>query len=103
MIARGDVCVADIPGAGRHPVVVVTRDTAVPVLTSVVCVLVTTRVRGHVAEVQVGGDEGLRQESAANCDNLFTLPKAVLRRVGRLGPAKQREMNAALAIALGLR
>ena len=103
MIARGDVCVADIPGVGRHPVVVVTRDTAVSVLTSVVCVLVTTRVRGHVAEVEVGGEEGLRQECAANCDNLFTLPKAVLRPVGRLGPAKQRELDVALAVALGLR
>lgn len=103
MISRGDVCVADIPGVGRHPVVVATRDTAVPVLTSVVCVLVTTRVRGHVAEVQVGAEEGLREESAANCDNVFTLPKAILRRVGRLGPAKQHDLDAALAVALGLR
>jgi mRNA interferase MazF len=103
VIARGDVCVADIPGVGRHPGVVVTRYTALPVLTSVVCVLVTTKVRGHVAEVQIGQDEGLQQEGAANCDNLFTLPKATLRRVGRLGPAKLHELDSALAIALGLR
>jgi mRNA interferase MazF len=102
VIARGDVCVADIPGVGRHPVVVVTRDTALPVLTSVVCVLVTTKVRGHVAEVQIGQDEGLQQEGAANCDNLFTLPKATLRPVGRLGPAKLHDLDGALAIALGL-
>lgn len=102
MIQRGDVCVADIPGVGRHPVVVVTRETAVPVLSSVVCVLVTTRVRGHVAEVQVGQEEGLREEGAANCDNLFTLPKSLLRPVGRLGPVKLHELNGALAIALGL-
>lgn len=103
MISRGDVCVADIPGVGRHPVVVVTRETAVPVLTSVVCVLVTTKVRGHVAEVGVGQDEGLEQEGAANCDNLFTLPKSTLRPVGRLGPAKLHELDGALAVALGLR
>jgi len=103
VITRGDVCVADIPEVGRHPVVVVTRETAVPVLTSVVCVLVTSRVRGHVAEVQLGRDQGLRGESAANCDNLFTLPKSVLRRVGQLGQAKTQELNAALAVALGLR
>lgn len=103
VIARGDLCVADIPGVGRHPVVVVTRDSAIAVLTSVVCVLITTRVRGHVAEVQVGRDEGLREEGAANCDNVFTLPKAVLRRVGRLGPAKLHELDGALAVALGLR
>lgn len=103
MIGRGDVCFADIPGVGRHPVVVVTRDSAVPVLTSVVCVLVTTKIRGHVAEVQVGHEEGLQRESVANCDNMFTLPKSILRRVGSLGPAKQAELNGALAIALGLR
>lgn len=102
MISRGDLCVADIPGVGRHPIVVVTRETAIPVLTSVVCVLVTTRARGHLAEVQVGKHEGLSDESAANCDNLFTLPKAVLRRVGRLGPAKLNELDGALAAALGL-
>lgn len=66
------------------------------------CVLVTSHIRGHVAEVQVGQDEGLRDESAANCDNLFTLPKTVLRRVGRLGPAKSYELDAALAVALAL-
>ncbi|MGI8876474.1 MAG: type II toxin-antitoxin system PemK/MazF family toxin [Egibacteraceae bacterium] len=103
MITRGDVCVADIPGVGRHRVVVVTRDTAVPVLTSVVCVWVTTRVRGHVAEVEVGSDEGLREECVANCDNLFTLPQAVLRHVGRLGPTKLHELDRALVVALGLR
>jgi mRNA interferase MazF len=102
VITRGDVCIADIPGAGRHPVVVVTRETAIPLLTSLVCVLVTTRIRGHVAELQLGVDEGLRQESAANCDNLFTLPKRALRRVGRLGPSKQQELDRALLIALGL-
>lgn len=80
-----------------------TLDTALPVLTSLVCVLVTTRVRGHVAEVHVGHDEGLDQEGAANCDNLFTLPTTTLRPVGRLGPAKLHELDGALAIALGLR
>ena len=58
MITRGDVRIADLPQIGRHAVVVVTRDTAVPVLTSVVCVLVTTTIRGHVAEVQLGAEEG---------------------------------------------
>ncbi len=100
---RGDVCVADVPGIGSHPVIVVTCATAIPVLTSVLCVPVTTKVRGHVAEVQVGQAEGLRQEGAANCDNLFTLPKSVLRQVGRLGPGKSHELDGALAVALGLK
>ena len=103
LIARGDVLDAEVPGVGRHPVVVVTRDTALPIVTAVVCVLVTSNVHGHVAEVQIGPEEGLEHECAANCDNIFTLPKAVLsRRRGRLGPAKLAQLDQALSVALGL-
>lgn len=103
LIRRGDIWDADIPEVGVHPVVVVTRDTAIPVLSSVVCVLVTSRFRGHVAEVEVGPYEGLQHNSTANCDNVFTLPTAALsRRRGQLGPAKLRQLDAALMVALGL-
>ena len=103
LISRGDVWDASIPGVGTHPVVVVTRDTAVPVLSSVVCVLVTSSFHGHVAEVGLGTDEGLQRECAANCDIVFTLPKEFLtRRRGRLGPARLAQLDQALTIALGL-
>ncbi len=103
LISRGDVWDATIPGVGTHPVVVVTRDTAVPVLSSIVCVLVTSTFHDHVAEVGLGPDEGLDRDCAANCDNVFTLPKAVLtRRRGRLGPARLDQLDQALTIALGL-
>lgn len=103
LIARGGVWDARVPGVGTHPVVVVTRESAVPVLSSVVCALVTSTFHGHVAEVEVGGDEGLDHTCAINCDNLFTLPKAVLvRRRGHLGPAKLAQLDRALTIALGL-
>jgi mRNA interferase MazF len=103
LISRGEVWDADIPGVGRHPVVVVTRNSAIPVLSSVVCVLVTSTFRGHVAEVELGTGEGLSRPSAANCDNVFTLPKRVLsRRRGMLDTHKLNEMDRALMVALGL-
>ena len=103
LIARGDVWDAAIPGVGTHPVVIATRDTAIPVLTALVCALVTGTFRGHVAEVEVGAGEGLDHECAVNCDNLFTLPKDVLaRHRGRLGPAKMTQFDRALIISLGL-
>ena len=103
MIARGDVWDATIPQVGTHPVVIVTRDTALPVLSSAVCALVTSTFHGHVAEVAIGRNEGLDHDSAVNCDNLFTLPKDVLtRRLGRLGPAKLTQLDRALIVALGL-
>lgn len=101
---RGDIVDADIPGAGGHPVVIVSRDTAIPVLSSLVCVLVTSTFHGHIAEVELGRDEGLDHDCAANCDNVFTLSKSILSGPrGTLGPAKLAELDAALSIALGLR
>jgi mRNA-degrading endonuclease toxin of MazEF toxin-antitoxin module len=103
LISRGEIWDADIPGVGRHPVVIAARDSAIPVLRSVVCVLVTSSFHGHVAEVEVGAEEGLDRPSAANCDNLFTLPKTVLtQRRGALGPTKLAELDRALTVALGL-
>ena len=102
-VARGDVFDAEIPNAGPHPVVVVTRAEAIPVLSSVTVVLITSTIRGHVSEVRVAGEEGLDHESAANCDNVFTLSKRRLsRHRGSFGPEKLRELNDALRIALGL-
>jgi mRNA interferase MazF len=103
LISRGDIWDAAIPGAGTHPVVVVTRDSAIPVMNSLVCALVTSTFHAHVAEVEVGVDEGLDHDCAINCDNLFTLPKHVLsRRRGRLGPARLAQLDRALTISLGL-
>ena len=103
LIARGDVWDADIPGIGIHPVVIATRETAIPLVSSLVCVLVTSTIRGHVAEVEIGTAEGLARDSAVNCDNVLTLPVTVLaRRRGRLGPVALAEFNQALRVALGL-
>ena len=83
--------------------IVVTRDTAIPIIRSVVCVLVTSTFHEHVAEIEIGMDEGLDHDSAANCDNVFTLPVTVLsRRRGHLGPEKLHQLETALRIALGL-
>lgn len=103
LISRGDIWDAQIPGVGTHPVVVATRESALPLVRSVVCVLITSTFHGHVAEVAVGANEGLDHDCAVNCDNLFTLPKDVLsRRRGHLGAAKLAQFDQALAIALGL-
>ncbi len=103
MIFRGEIWDAEIPGVGRKPVVIATRDTAIPLLTNLVCVLVTSKYRGHVAEVEVGREEGLSHTSAINCDNIFTLPKTMLTtRRGSLGPVALEAFNSALEIALGL-
>jgi mRNA interferase MazF len=100
---RGEVWDARLPRGGDHPVVIVSRDVAIPVLSSVVCVVVTSTIRGHRAEVQLNRDEGLAHSSAANCDNVVTISKEDLRsRRGALGPVRLAELDDALRLALDL-
>jgi len=101
-VNRGDVFDAEL-SVGRHPVVVITRDATIPVLTSVTVAAVTSRVRGFVAEVAVGSAEGLDRDCVVNCNDLSTIPKWMLERQrGRLGPAAMRRLDVALGIALDL-
>jgi mRNA interferase MazF len=102
VIARGEVWDADL-GPTTRPVLVVTRETAIPVLSRVVCVAITKTVRGHPAEVELSPSHGVDEPSVVNCDWLITLSKdRLLRRRGRLDPVTVRRLNAALVLALGL-
>lgn len=81
----------------RRPVMVVTRDTAVPVLGAILVAPVTRTVRGIPTEIPLGGDEGLPEPCAASFDNLRPVRKAWLtRRMGDLGP-RSHEICEALA------
>ncbi|MBA2419828.1 MAG: type II toxin-antitoxin system PemK/MazF family toxin [Thermoleophilaceae bacterium] len=100
---RGEVWDVDWPGVGRHPVVIVTRQVAIPLLTNVTVALVTSTVRDLPAEVLLDERHGLDCESVVNCDNLLTVPKTsmALRR-GSLGVGELEALAEALAIALEL-
>jgi mRNA interferase MazF len=104
VIYRGDVYDADFPLAGTHPAVVVTREQAIPVLSTITVVLVTSTVRGHPAEVPLDGTHlDLHERSVINCDDLATLPKRLLTHYrGHLSPGQLDALDRALAIALGL-
>jgi mRNA interferase MazF len=102
VIARGDVWDADL-GPVVRPVVVATRETAIPVLSRLTCVVVTSTVRGHVAEVELSAAHGVHEPSVANCDWVINVAKDRLRRRrGCLDPFTLRRLNAALVLALGL-
>lgn len=102
MIGRGEVWDVDL-GATVRPVVVVTRETAIPVLTRLNCVVVTSTVRGHPAEVELTPAHGVREPSAANCDWIVNVATdRFVRRRGELDPVSLRRLNAALVVALGL-
>ena len=102
-LARGAVIDIDVPDSGRRPAVVVTRNTLIPLLTTVTVARVTSTIRGLRTEVDVGAAHGLDRDSVVNCTDVFTVPKgAVGRTRGSLGPVGLRQLDRALRIALEL-
>ena len=99
---RGEIYDVEL-GRRRRPVVVVTRDGAIPILANVTVAAVTGTIRGLPTEVRLGRAHGLARECVANCDNLFNIPKqAVGRRRGELDPESVARLRTALLIALDL-
>lgn len=103
LIDRGDIFDADIPGLGVRPVVIITRQVAIPVLSAVAVAMITSTVRGIPSEVPLNPEHGLKRSCAANCDNLFTLAKARLHnRLGSLPVEDLDRLDNALRFALQL-
>ena len=97
--ARGEIWWAESEEM-RRPVLVVTRDVAIPVLGAVLVAPVTRTVRGIPTEIPLGRDEGLPRPCAASFDNLRPLRKALLtRRMGELGLRSHEICNALAALS----
>jgi mRNA interferase MazF len=101
-VNRGEIYDVEL-GRRRRPVVILTRDRAIPILANVTVAAVTGTIRGLPTEVPLGPEHGLARECVANCDNLFTIPKqAVGRRRGELDTESVARLRTALLIALDL-
>ncbi len=97
---RGEVWWGEVE-QGRRPYLVLTRDVAIPVLSTLVCAPVTTRVRSIPSELELDEADGMPRPCAASFDNLLTVPKSLLTgRISRLGPERMSAMCDALGVAL---
>lgn len=97
--ARGEIWWAESDDM-RRPVMVVTRDAAVPVLGAILVAPVTRTVRGIPTEIPLGRDEGLLEPCAASFDNLRPVRKVWLtRRMGDLGPRSHEICDALAALS----
>jgi mRNA interferase MazF len=86
-----------------RPVVVLSRDVALSVLTNVTVAPITTTVRGLAVEVAVGERNGLDGPSVISCDNVQTVPRSALGRVvGVLLPEQEGDLAAAISAAFDL-
>lgn len=98
MVAQAELWLMETPNDKRRPVLVVSRDEAIPVLNNVVVAPVTSTIRDIPTCIPVGADHGIDRESVATFDNLAAVPKSVLTvRLGSLGVGGRRQICDALA------
>lgn len=103
--ARGEVWWCEPPEIGRRPVVVLSRDVAIPRLRRALIAPCTTTIRGLASEVVLEPDEDpIGRRSAVNLDSVESVSVGVLvERVGRLSDERMRQICAALAVAVDCR
>jgi mRNA interferase MazF len=87
---------------GRRPVVVLSRDAAIPRLRRALVAPCTTTIRGLASEVVLEpGEDPVPRRSAVNLDAVESVSVAVLvSRLGRLAEPRMRDVCAALAVAV---
>jgi mRNA interferase MazF len=102
-ISRGDVRLYQFaPPDKKRPVVVLTRDSAVPYLSTVTVAPVTTIIRGVPSEVLLTEDDGMKTHCAVNLHNVVTVTQNRLgKRVAQLSSLRMAEICAALRFSLG--
>jgi len=100
--ARGEVWWCELPEISRRPVVVLSRDAAIPRLRRALIAPCTTTIRGLASEVRLDpGDDPIPSRSAVNLDSVESVSVGTLTdRLGRLGDDRMREICAALSVAV---
>lgn len=100
--ARGEVWWCELPDIGRRPVVVLSRDAAIPRLRRTLVAPCTTTVRGLPSEVALeSGVDPIPRQSAVNLDSVESVSVGVLvERLGRLSDDRMSQVCAALAVAV---
>ncbi|MGO9961890.1 MAG: type II toxin-antitoxin system PemK/MazF family toxin [Acidimicrobiales bacterium] len=100
--ARGEIWWCELEAIGRRPVVVLSRDAAIPRLRRAVVAPCTTTIRGLSSEVLLEPSEDpITRRSCVNLDSIESVSVAVLvERLGRLSDERMREVCAALAVAV---
>jgi len=103
--ARGEIWWCELAAIGRRPVVVLSRDAAIPRLGRTIIAPCTTTIRGLPSEVLLEvADDPIPRASAINLDSIESVAVgALVERLGRLSDARMREVCAALEVAVDCR
>ncbi|HEX4866364.1 MAG TPA: type II toxin-antitoxin system PemK/MazF family toxin [Acidimicrobiales bacterium] len=102
---RGEVWWCELPEIARRPVVVLSRDAAIPRLRRALVGPCTTTIRGMPSEVLLEPEEDpVPRRSAVNLDSVASVSMGVLvERLGRLSDRRMDQICAALAVAVDCR
>jgi len=91
------------PPDKRRPVLILTRDSVLPLLHDVTIAPITSTIRGVASELRLTIADGMPQDCAVNFHHLQTVSKKKLGRlITTLSPEKLREVGQALCFALGV-
>lgn len=102
---RSEVWDAHVPGAGVHPVVVLTVNPLIGRLSSLTVAVITGTEGPAATHISVGPEAGLTRYdvSYVNATDVHTIAQAKLRRrCGILHPAEMTRLEDALRVTLGL-
>lgn len=102
---RGEVWWCEPPEIGRRPVVVLSRDAAIPRLHRALVAPCTTTIRGLASEVVLEpGEDPVPRRSALNLDSVESVSVGLLvERLGRVSESRMREICTALEVATDCR
>lgn len=100
--ARGEVWWCELAEVGRRPVVVLSRDAAIPRLRRTLIGPCTTTIRGIPSEVLLEpAEDPVPRTSAVNLDSVESVSLGTLvERLGRLSDERMREVCRALEVAV---
>ena len=100
--ARGEVWWCELAEVGRRPVVVLSRDAAIPRLQRTLIGPCTTTIRGIPSEVLLEpGEDPVPRTSVVNLDSVESVSLGTLvERLGRLSDERMRQICKALDIAV---
>ena len=100
--SRGEIWWCELADIGRRPVVVLSRDVAIPRLRRALVAPCTTIVRGLPSEVVLApGEDPVPRRSAVNLDSVESVAvSGLVERLGRLADTRMREVCAALEVAV---
>lgn len=101
---RGEVWWAELPAPiGRRPVVLLSRNSAYRVRTSVTVAIITRTIRSIPVEVLLEESDGLPARCVVNLDDIMTVPKVNLKDlIVPLSSQKMAEVAKAISFALDL-